>query len=172
MATEPDWLTRARNYIGQAEVSGPRSNSWIREMWLRLKGGAWYWAHFGSDDSRLPWCGAFCARVMGDSGFAYPKNYASAKAWLDWGVTLESPVVGCIVVYERKGGGHVGFVIGKDRDYRLLTLGGNQGDAVSVMAFPQSRALGFRWPTEALAQLKHEPLPVIRKPVAVSTSEA
>lgn len=164
MATEPDWLTRARNYIGVREVPG-KGDAPIIQQWLRRLGAWW------SDDA-TPWCGTFVATVMRDSGYEIPKAWYRARAWLDWGLELESPRVGCIVVYERTGGGHVGFVIGKDRDYHLLTLGGNQADSVSIMAFPQSRALGFRWPTEARAQLKHEPLPVIRRPVAVSTTEA
>ena len=164
MATEPDWLTRARNYIGVREVPG-KGDAPIIQQWLRRLGAWW------SDDA-TPWCGTFVATVMRDSGYAIPKHWYRAKAWLDWGLELESPRVGCIVVYERTGGGHVGFILGKDRDYRLLTLGGNQADSVNVMAFHQSRAAGYRWPKEAPPPLTRDPLPIIRQPAAVSTSEA
>jgi uncharacterized protein (TIGR02594 family) len=140
------WLTVARQYLGQAEVSGPGSSSWIKAMWHRLKGGAWYWTHYGSDDSLLPWCGAFVAKVMDESGFVYPSRYASAKAWLEWGQPLAEPEMGCIVVFGREGGGHVGFVIGRGPGGTLAVLGGNQGNSVSIACFDKSRVLGYRWP--------------------------
>jgi len=144
---EPTWLAIARRSLGVAEIPGPKSNGWIRDMWHRLKGGAWYWKHFGSDDSLLPWCGAFVAHAMQAAGIEYPKQYASAKAWLDWGTPLVRPVLGCIVVFDRSGGGHVGFVVGRDSQTRnLLVLGGNQGDRVSIAPFASSRIAGFRWP--------------------------
>ena len=53
---------------------------------------------------------------------------------------------GCIAVFERKGGGHVGFVVGTDERGRLMVLGGNQGDAVTIAPFDKSRVLGYRYP--------------------------
>ena len=52
---------------------------------------------------------------------------------------LQAPTVGCVVVFEREGGGHVGLVVGADTKGRLLVLGGNQGDAVSIAPFDRSR---------------------------------
>lgn len=160
---EPCWLRVARGDLGLAEIAGKNDAPFLRR-WQAQLGVPWL--------GPSPWCGVAVAHWLRECDVAAPRAFYRARSWLEWGVELEQPRVGCVVVYERKGGGHVGFILGKDRDYRLLTLGGNQGDAVSVMAFPQSRALGFRWPREALAQLRHEPLPVIRQPVAVSTSEA
>jgi uncharacterized protein (TIGR02594 family) len=151
MNRAPAWLIEARRHIGQREVPGPGSNAWIKSLWLRLPGGAWFWKHFGSDDSKLPWCGAFVASVMDTCGHQYPKKYASAKAWLDWGTWLEHPEVGCVVVFARDGGGHVGFVVGRDLHKNLLVLGANQGDAVSIAAFRQDRVMGYRWPSDAMA---------------------
>jgi len=71
-----------------------------------------------------------------------------AKDWLNWGVELKNPCVGCVVVFEREGGGHVGFVVGKDIDNNLMVLGGNQCDAVKVSPFDVSRVVGYRWPKE------------------------
>ncbi len=53
---------------------------------------------------------------------------------------------GCVVVFERAGGGHVGLVVGETAGGRLLVLGGNQGDAVSVAAFQRERVVAYRWP--------------------------
>ena len=41
--------------------------------------------------------------------------------------------------------GHVGFLVGST-SADIILLGGNQGDAVGVQAFPRSRLLGLRWP--------------------------
>jgi uncharacterized protein (TIGR02594 family) len=87
---------------------------------------------------------------MRTTGHALPKHYYRAKAWLDWGTYLPSPEVGCVVVFLRDGGGHVGFVVGRDLQKNLLVLGGNQGDAVSIAAFRPERAVGYRWPTDAM----------------------
>jgi hypothetical protein len=36
--------------------------------------------------------------------------------------------------------------VGEDAAGNLLILGGNQGDAVNVRAFPRARVLAYRWP--------------------------
>lgn len=46
--------------------------------------------------------------------------------------------------------GHVGFLV-EARGNKVLILGGNQGDEVSVAAFPRSRLLGCRWPAETMS---------------------
>ena len=143
---KPGWLVEAEKHIGQSEVAGVGSNTWIKNLWLGLKGGAWYWSSFGSDDSRLPWCGAFCAAMMKICGLDVPAKYASAKEWLDWGRRLIRPELGCIVVFERGAGGHVGFVVGETADGYLMVLGGNQGNKVSIAPFARDRVLGYVWP--------------------------
>jgi uncharacterized protein (TIGR02594 family) len=167
--SEPRWLTHARQYIGVAEIPGAKSDPWIKAMWLKLKGGAWFWKTYGEDDSRLPWCGGFAAYCMDACQIPAPKNYASASGWLDWGVPLPQAMVGCVVVFTRNGGGHVGFVVGKDKLGNLLVLGGNQGDKVSIRAFPLARVAGYRWPEPGPALLTA--LPVLSG-AALSTSEA
>ena len=49
------------------------------------------------------------------------------QSYLSWGEKLDRPVLGCVVVFTRDGGGHVGFVVGKSTSGNLLVLGGNQG---------------------------------------------
>jgi uncharacterized protein (TIGR02594 family) len=85
---------------------------------------------------------------MKEVGIEPPLVGARARAWLDWGQVILSPALGCVVVYERKGGGHVGFVVGRDEHGNLMTLGGNQGDRVSIRPFEMSRVLGYRWPPQ------------------------
>ena len=55
-------------------------------------------------------------------------------------------MVGAIVVFQRAGGGHVGFLVGRDERGRLMILGGNQANAVTIAPFDPERVLGYRWP--------------------------
>ena len=51
-----------------------------------------------------------------------------------------------MLVFDRAGGGHVGFYVGEDlTSYDVL--GGNQGDRVSIMRLEKSRCVARRWPT-------------------------
>lgn len=84
---------------------------------------------------------------MQECGLAYPKAWYRARAWAEWGVACE-PALGAVAVFERGARGHVGFVVGVDHMSRLLILGGNQGDAVSIVPFPRYRLLATRWPAE------------------------
>lgn len=154
MSNEPSWLAAARQHLGVAEIPG-KATAPIIARWLRELRAAW-----NSDD--VPWCGTFVAAVLRDATVPLPAAWYRARAWLDWGTPIASPVPGCIVVYERAGGGHVGFVVGRDAQGRVMTLGGNQGDRVSIAPFEPSRVLGYRWPTSHLASLNATgPLPLL-----------
>lgn len=136
--TEPLWLKIARTDVGLREFPGsetaPRIAKWLASL------GAWW------RDDETPWCGTACASWMRSAGADIPQHWYRAKAWATWGQRLDRPAHGCIVVFERQGGGHVGLVVGEDAIGRLLVLGGNQGDSVSVRAFPRDRAIAYRWP--------------------------
>lgn len=162
--SEPAWLVEARRHVGLRELPGaptaPTIAAWLQQL------GAWW------RDDETPWCGTAVAAWMQANGIAPAKAWYRARAWLEWGTPIASPVVGAVVVFERAGGGHVGLVVGRDDRGRLLVLGGNQGNSVSVAPFEMSRALGYRWPTPALASLKHGPLPVLVAAAASSRNEA
>ena len=55
--------------------------------------------------------------------------------------------MGAIAVFERQGGGHVGFVDSVNADGSLNILGGNQGDAVNIRKFGRDRLIALRWPS-------------------------
>jgi uncharacterized protein (TIGR02594 family) len=122
-----------------AEIRGPRHNSKIIG-WLD-KLGAWW------RDDETPWCGVFVAHCVQDVGLPYPKYYMRAKAWVDYGSLLRPDRLapGAILVFDRAGGGHVGFYVGED-DGHYFVLGGNQGNAVNVMKLGKGRLLASRWP--------------------------
>lgn len=169
------WLIEAEKHIGQREVPGPGSSAWIRSLWQGLKGGQWFWDAIGKgDDSKLPWCGAFVAYCMQATSNPYATKYASAKAWLDWGIELSGPAVGAVVVFSRDGGGHVGFVTGRDTLGRLTVLGGNQGNAVSIAPFDHARVVGYRWPRDVPQQpdVGFDRLPITPAEGPLSSNEA
>lgn len=144
MTTEPKWLAEAKKHIGTREIKGTAHNAKILGWWKAIKRG-------GIKDDETPWCAAFVGGCLEVSGIRSTR-FESAKSYLDWGLKLNTPRLGCIVVFSREGGGHVGFVVGQDTQGRLLVLGGNQGDEVSIRAFGLDRVSGYRWPTA-------EPLP-------------
>lgn len=147
-----DWLIEARRHIGLREIKGTQHNSVIIGWLKSLK--AWW------SEDETPWCGTFVAHCMQKCGYPVPKYWMRAKDWLNWGESLLSPCLGCVVVFSRTGGGHVGFVVGKDERGRLMVLGGNQSDSVSIVPFDQKRAVGYRWPI-ALNMPAKLPLPLI-----------
>ena len=135
--TDPVWLAIARADIGQRETLGPNDSPWIRNM-LKTLGATWLLGQ--------PWCGGAVAEWMRAADCAIPRHWYRARAWADWGQALTRPAHGCVAVFSRTGGGHVGLVVGEDHAGRLLVLGGNQGDAVNVRAFGRDRVLSYRWP--------------------------
>lgn len=151
MNSEPKWLQLARELIGLREVKGGKHSPEIVQFWKDIKRG-------GIKDDETPWCAAFVGAMLERAGIR-SSRFESAKSYLQWGETLDEPCLGCVVVFSRDGGGHVGFCVGKDQAGNLLVLGGNQGDAVNIKAFPLSRVTGYRWPSGVVAE--HQPLRVL-----------
>lgn len=139
--SEPAWLVIARRDVGLAETPGRSTTPTIRRWLIEL--GAWW------QDDETPWCGVAVAAWMRQASIMVPRHWYRARAWLDWGVPLNLPALGCVVIYARSGGGHVGLLVGQDQRGRLLTLGGNQGNRVSIAPFDRERVLGYRWPLES-----------------------
>ena len=159
---EPAWLQAARGDLGTRELPGaptaPKIAGWLSSL------GAWW------NDDETPWCGVAVAHWMQGAGQSLPEHWYRAKGWLDWGLSLTVPVLGCVVVFERAGGGHVGLVVGKDAGGHLMVLGGNQGDAVRISAFEMARVVGYRWPGTDRPQ--YAELPLLLASGATSTNEA
>ena len=147
---KPVWLTEAEKYIGVREIPGARHESKILGWWKAIRRG-------GIKSDEVPWCAAFVGGCLEAVGIV-SSRYESAKSYLTWGIALSYPVPGCIVVFIRTGGGHVVFVAGTEEKGRLMVLGGNQGDKVSVAPFDRARVTGYRWPSAV--PLPHYPMPV------------
>lgn len=161
---EPAWLTEARKHIGVREVKGAKHESRILAWWKAIRRG-------GIKDDETPWCAAFVGGCLEASGYV-SSRYESAKSYMTWGESIAFPALGAVVVLTREGGGHVGFVVGKDKAGNLMVLGGNQADAVNIKPFPMSRVTGLRVPKGYLMPADHYKLPVLASDGKLSTNEA
>lgn len=160
------WLDTAYKYLGTKEIKGAKHNPIILKWWAAIR------APFVDDEQ--PWCAAFVGGVLEECGIRSSRS-ASARSYLKWGRKMDIPARGCIVVFWRGSpqswNGHVGFLVGIDRNGNYMVLGGNQGDTVTVASFARTRVLGFRWP-EGVADASVFKLPLIHSDGTVSTNEA
>ncbi|HZT48538.1 MAG TPA: TIGR02594 family protein [Hyphomicrobiaceae bacterium] len=160
---QPRWLELAWADLGVAEAPGADNNSKV----LR------YYADAGHPEVRadeVAWCAAFVGACLERAGVGGTRSLM-ARSYLAWGEPLSEPRAGAIAVLSRGSDpslGHVGFLVGLTPSQAVL-LGGNQGDAVSVAAFPRAHLLGLRWPATAVTT-DGAPAP-IRNPVIDSTFE-
>lgn len=137
------WMEYAFQEYGVRETRGKGSTTNIN-AYLATCG-------LGPSDE-TSWCSAFVNWCMEQAGIP-GTGRGTARSWLTWteaNQSLVSPVWGCVAVLWRESRsswkGHVGFYQGREGD-NLILLGGNQGDAVSIAAYPVDRLLGYRWPS-------------------------
>ena len=140
---DPAWLLIARSKIGTREVVGPTHNNKLLAFLNSAKafnGVVWR-------DDEMPWCGGFTAACLLAAGIDPVKIAARAKSWENWGAPLRPDRLapGAVLVFNRPGGGHVGFYVGEDATHYHV-LGGNQGNAVSIVRIAKSRLTASRWP--------------------------
>lgn len=125
--------------FGVREIPGASSSADIMAMAHFLG------ASYPTDETA--WCGLALASWVKRSGGTPPEGYLGARNWLTWGDPVEDPSLGDVVVLWRTAPaaweGHVGIFI-TQRDDEIFLLGGNQGNAVSVMPYPEVRVLGVR----------------------------
>ena len=102
-----------------------------------------YYADAGHPEVRadeVAWCAAFVGACLERAGVGSTRSLM-ARSYLAWGQALDEPRTGAIAVLSRGADpslGHVGFLVGLTAS-DIVLLAGNQGDAVSVQAFPRSR---------------------------------
>ncbi len=157
--SEPQWVSIARQDIGNPESLGPNDSPLIRKILGKLN-SLWL--------KGQPWCGSAMAYWMNQCGIAYPKDYYRAKSWATWGSGC-GPILGAVVVFERTGGGHVGILVGSRPDGSIRVLGANQSDSVRESWFDAARAIAYRWPPgKAFTAM---PLPVVAAAGELSRNE-
>lgn len=131
----PRMLLEALKLYGVTEKAGSGNNpeilSWAKETGLK---------QYTQDET--PWCGLFMAVIAKRACKPLPKSPLWARDWSKWGSPCE-PELGCVLVFERGSGGHVGLYVGEDLEcYHVL--GGNQGDKVCVTRIKKGRLLASR----------------------------
>jgi uncharacterized protein (TIGR02594 family) len=126
-------------HYGLKEIVGNKHNPEILAMFTEI----------GFDyvkDDETSWCSAalnyFCKKL------GYERSGAlDARSWLNLKSIVLKPTMGDIVVLWRESPdswkGHVGLYISEDLD-KIYVLGGNQGDMISITAYPKDRILGYR----------------------------
>ena len=136
---------------GLMEFEGDANNDVIL-AWAREAGaaGAGEWIESFYVQDSTPWCGLFIAMCAARSGYRVQPDCLSARGWLDWGEAVPAPRLGDVLVFwrGRKSGtnGHVALYVGED-DTHFHVIGGNQGNAVSIVRISRERLLGCRrWP--------------------------
>lgn len=153
LTLEPRWLQLAYEEMrrGVREVAGPAANPRIVEYHSSTS--------LKATSDEVAWCAAFVGWCLETAGVR-ASGSAAARSYLTWGAGLSPahPPVGAVMVLARGNGGqpgadvtdapgHVGFFFGWGEPGRILLLGGNQGDQVSIGSFPVHRLLGVRWAT-------------------------
>lgn len=132
---------------GITEIEGPDSNPLIMAM-LTIDDN---WPQ----DDDVPWCSGAMNFVC--KLWRLPRSKSlRARTWLQIGevIQIEDAEPGFDIVILKRAGdnrgpevisapGHVGFFAGLEGD-RILVLGGNQGDSISIAYFRRDDLLGVR----------------------------
>jgi uncharacterized protein (TIGR02594 family) len=135
----PRHLLKAVELFGVTETVGSIHNpvimGWARELGLQNV--------YTSDE--IPWCGLYTAVVIHRAQRPVVEKPLWALNWNNFGVRVTTPMLGDVLTFTRKSGGHVGFYVGED-DTAYHVLGGNQGNKVSVARIAKSRLSQARRP--------------------------
>jgi uncharacterized protein (TIGR02594 family) len=140
----------AQRYVGIAELVGDAKNHPLIVWWLSLCG-------LKDSKDETAWCSAFVNGIAWELRLPRSKS-AAARSWLAVGrvINVDEAEVGFDVVVLKRGQGtqpgpdvvaapgHVGFYAGRSSGGKVLVLGGNQGNAVSLEAFEEKAILGVR----------------------------
>src|SRR5215469_16364221 len=137
MADEPQWVTLGEQDLGFHETG---DNEGIQKFIDQ--------AHCGQEGD--PWCAIWANAKLEQADIRGTRSASSQSFRRDANfVKLDGPAPGAIAVYWRQspdsGLGHVGFYMG-ETDTQVLTLGGNESNAVRKQFEPKVQLLGYWWP--------------------------
>lgn len=160
----PRHLLKAVELYGTTEIVGRQSNpvimAWAQELNLR---------QYTNDD--IPWCGLYMAIVMKRADREVVKDPLWARNWANFGVASSTPMLGDVLVFSRESGGHVGIYVGETRQ-SYHVLGGNQGNAVSIVLIAKNRLIACRRPAYKQQPLNVRKITLDSTGTIVSTNEA
>lgn len=112
------WIDFDRSQLGVKEATGNNDGADVDK----------YLATANLAGTKLAWCGCFVNWSLENAGIKGVKEPAWALNWRKYGQKLNQPAYGSIGSRERKGGGHVGFVVASDADRPgwVIMLGGTR----------------------------------------------
>ncbi|WP_296577535.1 TIGR02594 family protein [Phreatobacter sp.] len=164
-------IVEALKEFGTLEAPGDADNpkiiGWQEELEAAGLGRA-YAAVYRHD--AIPWCGLFMAIVAHRANLERrternpPRLYLSALEWASFGISVPkgAAALGDVLVFKRKGGGHVGLYIGHDAS-AFHVLGGNQSDRVTISRLSKQRLITVRRPA-------YRAQPANVRPIALAAS--
>jgi uncharacterized protein (TIGR02594 family) len=160
----PRHLLKAVELFGTTEIVGPKHNpvimDWAKETNLK---------QYTNDE--IPWCGLYMAVVMKRANRDVVKDPLWARNWAKFGVAVKEPMLGDVLVFQRETGGHVGLYISESRTHYHV-LGGNQGNAVSIVLIAKNRLIASRRPPYQSQPLNVRKIKLDSTGTIVSTNEA
>jgi uncharacterized protein (TIGR02594 family) len=167
----PKMLVEALKTFGTHETAGAGNNPTIM-AWARETGAKGY-----TGDS-IAWCGLTVSVWALRAGWPHqPKGNALwALNWATWGNPAAVPMLGDVLVFQRKlpGGGtagHVGLYVGEDAT-RFYVLGGNQKDQVCIVPVEKARLVAARRAPWRVSQPANVRRVALSAAGPVSTNEA
>lgn len=131
----------ALRYVGVKEMS--IGNHPLIMWWLSLSG------YEPDAPDEIPWCSAFVNGIAWELRLPRSKS-ARARSWLNVGypVTLYDSKPDYDIVVLKRGTnpdlGHVGFFAGTEEGNKVVILGGNQSNSVSLQQYFISDVVGVR----------------------------
>lgn len=134
-----DLFHEAFKYYGLEEVHGEQHNPQILEFFDEI-------GHTWVQDDETAWCSAFINYLCKHMDYER-SGKLDARSWLNTGLEIAKPELGCIVVFWRESKiswkGHVGLFV-NEWDRYIYVLGGNQDSSVCIKRYPKERLLGYR----------------------------
>lgn len=142
------WIIIAMSFLNLKENTSKTAHNPTILNWLGKMGSFNGEAKSWWKNDEEAWCGLFVGYCLGTAGRYVVKEWYRAKEWADESRMrkLSRPAYGAIAVFKLSGGYHVGFIVGKTKEGKLVILGGNQGNRVSIAAFDNANLVGIYWP--------------------------
>ena len=160
--TAPKHLVEALKHYGTLELVGKGSNPNIMKWAKEVGVSGWY------TDDDIAWCGLFVGVVMQRVNYGFNSaKLLAAREWMNWGTPVPKgrEMLWDILVFQRDGGGLVGFYVG-EYVAAFLVYGGNQSNSVGFTWISKERLLGARRPAYKIGEPKN-----VRKIILSETGE-
>ena len=137
-AGDPPWIVWAKSKLGINQTDNAAEiESW--DQYTSLDKSLWH--------QIVAWCAIFANAALFNGGKQGDKD-AWAADFLNWGIPVDEPQIGDILVWDwsliGQTGHHVNFFLADLGNGYYRCIGGNQHHAVTIANFPVSALAGIR----------------------------